>query len=781
MARDASDGRGATVPPKKRKSGGNDQGGKSRAEPRPKAGLAKAAATHESGSAMVRVEADRIRLPGGFSLDLPPLDPDLYINRELSWIDFNRRVLEEAAERSNPLLERLKFAAIFSDNFDGWFMIRLAGLKRKLATGMTDPGPDGRTPTAQFAAVRRAVQTLLDEHAALIRTELLPELRECGIALVPWADLSGRERDRLATAFENDIFPILTPQAIDRGRRFPHISNGSLNLMVELRSPAGARFARVKIPATLPRLVRVEGPGKAKRTGPETAAIRFIWLEDLVSAHLDRLFPGNEISASYPFHVVRDADIDPEEEEDDSTLDLLHQMRESLSLRTFGPVVRLMVDTTLPEDLRDWLVDQLHASDRDLYVVNGPLGTEDLMELMRLDRPDLKDPPYHPVAAINPASPDDPDDLDERPDIFAMLRERDVLLHHPYQGFGTVVDFLRAAAADPDVVAIKQTLYRIGRDSPLLPALIEARDDDTQVAVLVELRARFDEENNITWAETLERRGVHVAFGLAGLKTHCKATLVVRREQDGLRRYVHLGTGNYNASTARIYEDIGLLSSREDLGRDVSELFNALTGFAQRQHYAKLWVAPAHLRDRFLEAIAREVRNHRETGNGYLLFKMNQLVDQAIIRALYAASREGVTIDLIIRGICSLRPGVPGWSETIRVRSLVGRYLEHSRIYVFGGPGPDRRVYLGSADLMERNLDRRVEAVFPLEDPRSLTYLADEVLPAYLRDTFNARSLRPDGVWERVLPVQGEEPFDVQAWLARNAARSTPPVDVTTG
>ena len=759
------------MPSKKRKGDETGQGHKGRGDARPKAGRSKLASTDENGALTVRVEQDRVKLPGGFSLHLPPLDPDLYINRELSWIDFNRRVLEEAAERSNPLLERVKFAAIVSDNFDGWFMIRLAGLKRKLAAGLTDPGPDGRTPTAQFAAVRRSVQSLLDEHAALIRDDLLPSLREHGITIVSWSDLGHREHGRLTTAFEDEIFPILTPQAIDRGRRFPHISNGSLNLMVELRSSAGARFARVKIPATLPRLVRVEHRGKGKKSGPEPGMneARFMWLEDLVAAHLDRLFPGNEIVASYPFHVVRDADIDPEDE-DDSNLDLLHQMRESLSQRTFGPVVRLMVDTSLPEDVRDWLVDQLHASDRDLYVVDGPLGSEDLMELMSLDRPDLKDPPHLPVSAITLASPDDLDDIDERPDIFSILRERDVLLHHPYNGFGTVVDFLSAAAADPDVVAIKQTLYRIGRDSPLLPALIDARDDDTQVAVLVELRARFDEENNITWAETLERHGVHVAYGLAGLKTHCKATLVVRREPDGLRRYVHLGTGNYNASTARSYEDIGLLSARENLGRDVSELFNALTGFAQLQHYAKLWVAPGHLRDRFLEAIAREVRTHRETGQGYLLFKMNQLVDQAIIRALYAASREGVKIDLIVRGICALRPGVPGWSETIRVRSVVGRYLEHSRVYVFGAPGPERCVYLGSADLMERNLDRRVEAVFPLEDLALLGYLADEVMPAYLRDTVNTRLLRPDGTWVRCLPAEGDEPFDVQAWLTATAA-----------
>jgi polyphosphate kinase len=523
----------------------------------------------------------------------------------------------------------------------------------------------------------------------------------------------------------------------------------------------GERSARIKIPAVLPRLVDVPLDGDGST---------FVWLEDLISSELERLFPGNEILAAYPFHVTRDADIEPDEEDDDDGHDLMTIMRETLSQRTFGPVVRLMVDRSLPEDVRDWLVDQLHASDRDLYVVDGPLGAEDLFELARLDRPDLKDPPFTPALVVPTAS--DAMQTDDPPDIFAALRERDVLLHHPYQSFATVVDFIRAAANDRDVVAIKQTLYRIGKDSPLVPALIEARDDDTQVAVLLELRARFDEENNIGWAEQLERRGVHVAYGLAGLKTHCKATLVVRREPDGLRRYVHLGTGNYNATTARLYEDLGLLSARDDLGRDVSELFNAITGYARQERYQTLWVAPARLRERFLEAIAREVEAHRRTGQGYLCFKMNQLVDRTLIRALYAASRAGVRIDLIVRGICCLRPGVPGWSETIRVVSIVGRFLEHSRVYYFahGGAGADGTpggdaLYLGSADLMERNLDRRIEAVFPVEDPALKADLRDEVLPAYLRDTVNARELQPDGTWPRVRPAEGEAPFDVQAWL----------------
>jgi polyphosphate kinase len=435
-------------------------------------------------------------------------------------------------------------------------------------------------------------------------------------------------------------------------------------------------------------------------------------------------------------------------------------MRESIALRAFGPVVRFMTDRSMPDEVREWLCGQLHATEREQYVVDGPLAIEDLIQLMSLDRPDLKDPPFLPATLPEFSQLAGPEG--EGADIFSVLRERDVLVHHPYQSFSAVSDFVRAASTDSDVVAIKQTLYRIGKDSPLIPALIEARDDDTQVAVLVELKARFDEENNITWAEQLERHGVHVAYGLTGLKTHCKATLVVRREPTGLRRYVHLATGNYNASTARIYEDIGLLSARDDLGSDVSELFNALTGYAHQDHYQKLWVAPGQLRERFLEAIAREIRMHKEHGGGYLVFKANALVDRTIIRALYEASRAGVKIDLIIRGACCLRPGVPGHSETIRVISVVGRFLEHSRIYYFRNNG-DHQVMLGSADLMERNLDRRVEVIFPVEDPDLAASIRDGILPAYLRDTVNARELQPDGTYKRVLPEGDAPPFDVQS------------------
>ncbi|HEY7033405.1 MAG TPA: polyphosphate kinase 1 [Thermomicrobiales bacterium] len=692
--------------------------------------------------------------------------PELYINRELSWLAFNRRVLEEAADPVAPLLERAKFAAIVSSNLDEFFMIRVAGVKRKLAAGIGDPGADGRTPTALIAAIRTATQELLDEQAALLRKELLPALAAAGIEIVRHDQLTASEQSALAEEFERDIFPVLTPQAIDRARRFPHVSNQSLNLIVVLRSAAaGQRYARVKVPAVLPRLVRLRR-ADSDEAEAEGEPIRFTWLEELTAAHLGRLFPGNEIIAAYPFHVTRDSDIEVDDD-DDEAHDLLMTMRELLSERMFGSVVKLTVDRTMPADVRSWLVEQLHASERDLYVVDGPLAAEDLMELTRVDRPDLKDPPFvpsglGPLLGVSPL-------LAEMTtwgvgDIFGFLRERDVLVHHPYQAFGVFTDFLRAASTDPDVVAIKQTLYRIGRDSPLIPALIEARDDDTQVAVLVELKARFDEENNITWAQQLEQHGVHVAYGVAGLKTHCKATLVVRREPDGLRRYVHIATGNYNATTARIYEDIGLLTAREDIAGDVSELFNVLTGYSQQDRYRKLWVAPSHLRDHFLEEVAREVDAHRRTGDGYLVFKMNALVDRELIRALYAASQAGVRIDLIVRGICCLRPGVPDWSETIRVRSIVGRFLEHSRVYSFRHGGDDL-MYLGSADLMERNLDRRVEAMFPIEDPGLKARIRDLILPAYFRDNVNARELRPDGTYVAVRPGDGEEPFDVQRWL----------------
>jgi polyphosphate kinase len=703
--------------------------------------------------------------------DLTPLTPDLYINRELSWLEFNRRVLEEIAEESTPLLERVKFAAIFVSNIDEFFMIRVAGVKRKIAAGIVDPGLDGRSPRQLLAEIQRTSQQLFAEHSRLLMSELIPSLASEQIEIVPWKELSKQERSTVGEIFDREMYPVLTPQAVDRGRRFPHVSNDSLNLIVVLRSKTGTRFARVKIPATLPRLIPV-APKDLALTGTvlagsgdwiERGPVRYAWIEDVIAAHLDRLFPGSKVTASYPFHLLRDSDVEPDEDEDDPA-SMLEIMRETLAQRPFGTVVRLDVDASMPTAVLDWLLNQIHATRADTYVVNGRLCVDNLFEMMKLDRPDLKDPPWvqssvHPVGADVPIDPET-----GLPDLFSVLRERDILLHLPYQSFNIVVDFVRAAAADANVIAIKQTLYRLGKDSPLIPALTSARDDDTQVAVLVELKARFDEENNISWAQTLERSGVHVAYGLTGLKTHCKLTLVVRREEDGLRRYVHVSTGNYNANTAKIYEDIGILTSREDIASEVTQLFNVLTGFAPKVEYSTLWVAPTEMRTRVIQAIMAEVRLHKKHGNGHMILKMNSLVDRETIRALYTASQAGVRIDLIIRGICCLRPGVPGVSDTIRIISLVGRFLEHSRIYYFRNDG-EPKVYIGSADVMERNFDRRVEVIAPVDSPELIAHLRDVVLDAYFRDTHNARQMQSDGTYTPVTPRKGEEPFDAQLFF----------------
>ncbi len=690
--------------------------------------------------------------------NLPTLSAELFINRELSWLDFNARVLAEARDPLVPLLERAKFIAIYSSNLDEFFMIRVAGVLRKINAGISEPSVDGRSPTALYLAIRERTRRLQFELTSILLKELLPELQRNGIEITTFDAISDDERRSLGEYFQREVFPILTPQAIDHARRFPHISNDSISLIVLLRSAGADKLARVKLPRVLPRLVRVPEPA-------DPDVYRFVWLEDLIAAHLHELFPGHQAIEAYPFHLTRDSDIEIDDDED--AHDLLATMRELLSERTFGSVVRLMVDTRMPASVVNWLLDQLGATDRELYVTDGPLAAEDMIELLRIDRPDLKDPPFQPsTLGGNP-------ELGAWgvPDIFATIRKQDVMVHHPYQSFSIFTDFLKAASTDPDVVAIKQTLYRIGKDSPLIPALIEARDDDTQVAVLVELKARFDEENNISWAQQLEHYGVHVAYGIAGLKTHCKVTLVIRREADGLRRYVHLSTGNYNAGTARLYEDLGLFTSDADITSDVSELFNVLTGYSEQQRYRKIWVAPRLLRQHFLHAIEREILAHRAHGNGRLIFKMNSLVDRELIRALYVASREGVQIDLIVRGSCCLRPGVPGWSENIRVRSVIGRFLEHSRIYYFGNGGNDE-IYMGSADLMERNLDRRIEVVFPVEDGQLIAYLRDTILPLYLSDIEDSWTLGRDGTWSMLRTLGVESQHDVQAELMQLYARS---------
>jgi polyphosphate kinase len=699
---------------------------------------------------------------------LVALTPELYLNRELSWLQFNRRVLEEVSEESNPLLERVKFAAIFSSNIDEFFMIRVAGVKRKVTAGISDIAVDGRTPHQQLKEIHKVSQKLFSEQARLVTEELVPALAKSGITILPYTKLSRSEKVALAEVFEREMFPVLTPQAVDRGRRFPHVSNDSLNLIVVLRSGGNARFARVKIPALLPRLVPVPSSGTGT-TGTVLAnpdawggkeQLRFVWIEEVIAAHLDTLFPGSKVVASYPFHLLRDSDVEPDEDDDDQA-SMLEMMRETLAQRPFGTVVRLDIDTSMPAAVRDWLLNQVHGSKSDLYVVDGPLCLDNLFLLAGIDRPDLKDPPL----TQSPLIPGETSLAADPEAFFAMIRERDVLMHLPYQSFGAVADFVRAASIDPHVIAIKQTLYRLGKDSPLIPALTSARDDDTQVAVLVELKARFDEENNISWAETLEKAGVHVAYGLAGLKTHCKLTLVVRREPDGLRRYVHVSTGNYNANTAKVYEDIGIFTAREDIASDVSQLFNVLTGFAPRVDYSTIWTAPHEMRQKMIDAILEETRIHRKHGNGHLILKMNSLVDRETIRALYTASQAGVKIELIVRGICCLRPGVKGVSESIRVVSVVGRFLEHSRIFYFHHNG-EPRVYIGSADVMERNFDRRVEVITPVCSVELRRHLREVVLDSYLKDTVNARELRPDGSYVMVKSAKGEKPFDVHRFFA---------------
>ncbi|HLV97400.1 MAG TPA: polyphosphate kinase 1 [Ktedonobacterales bacterium] len=716
--------------------------------------------------------------------------PELYINRELSQLEFSRRVLEEAEDSRHPLLERVKFLAIFESTIDDFFVLRVSGLKEQQTSKVIDHPPDGLTPTAQLAAIRQRLIPMLAEQRQVLKEVLLPALAEAGVQILNYEQLDEAQRIAAAAYFHREVFPIVTPLAVDPGHPFPHISNLSLNLAVILRSPLGReRFARLKIPPTLPRFVPVPvAPKPSEATSPESDGfpassllpvaaegatppipssppeperVAFVWLEQVVAAHLESLFRGMEIVQAYPFRVLRDADIEIQEDEA-SDSDLLEEVQHGLRERRFGAPVQLCVDTSMPHQVCSLLLEHLELEEEDVLVFDGPLGLDNLMELLRLERPDLKDKPLAPRVAPELAAGRDP---------FIAIAQGDLLLHHPYDSFSSVAEFIQAAAHDPQVVAIKQTLYRVGKDSPVVKALLEAIEHGKQVAVLVELKARFDEENNIEWARTLEEAGVHVTYGLVGLKTHAKVALVVRRERDGLHRYVHLGTGNYNASTARTYEDFCLITADPDLGADASELFNALTGYSLQREYRKLLVAPLSLRREALARIDHVIQRHREGAAGRIIIKVNALVDPEMIRALYRASRAGVQVDLIVRGICCLRPGVPDVSERIRVISLVGRFLEHSRIFYFANGNGHRReeeLYLGSADLMPRNLDRRVEVLFPIEQPQLRAALRDKVLLQLLKDTVNARELQPDGSYRRRRPAEGHTPLDMQQWFATN-------------
>ncbi len=682
--------------------------------------------------------------------------PSLFLNRELSWLQFNLRVLEEAEDTRHPLLERVKFLAIFATNLDEFFMVRVSGLRRQIAGGAGEIPPDAMTPADQMLAICRELTVHLERHYACWKNELLPRLHEAGIHVLHINELDQRERESMRQYFSREIFPTLTPLAFDPTHPFPHISNLSFNLAVVVNDPdRGECFARVKLPDVFRRLVSVPGhhgnAPKNKELEGRQKSQRFVWLEEIVADNLDLLFPGLEIVASYPFRVTRDAEVTIK---DDEAPDLITAVEEQLELQDFSSAVRLELDATTPQHIAEILTKNLQLPSYLVYAGDDPIGMAGVMELTSLDRPDLKDAPFQPSI---PA-------FFSKGGILNAIRHEDLLLYHPFDSFMPVVDFIREAANDPTVLAIKQTLYRVNPRSPIVDALMEARVNGKQVAVLVELKARFDEENNIEWARKLEDEGVHVIYGVRGLKTHTKVCLVIRRDADGIRRYVHLGTGNYNVVTSRIYTDLSYFTCDPVIGTDVSDLFNALTGYSRKNAYARLLVAPTTLRREMIARIDREIHHHRERGGGHLSFKMNALVDKPCIQALYRASQAGVKIDLQVRGICCLRPGVPGVSETITVRSVVGRFLEHARIYYFHNAG-QHEVLLGSADLMPRNLDRRVELLFPVLHPQWQDTLVNDILAVGLRDTVQARQLLPDGRYERLHPLDGVQGVDSQEWL----------------
>ena len=662
-------------------------------------------------------------------------DQPRYLNRDLSWLEFNARVLSLAQDERIPLLERAKFLAIFSQNLDEFFQIRVAGLKDRAAAGVGATSPDDLSPEEQLGRIRHRVEELAALQDEVFLDQVAPALADNAIRLSDWESLDDDDREHLVEVFDDQIFPVLTPLAVDPGHPFPYISNLSLNLAVLVSDPHSEerRFARVKVPPVLPRFV-VMPDGE-----------RFVPLEQVIAAHLDRLFPGMVIESHHPFRVLRNADLTLEEDEAD---DLLAALEMELRRRRFGKAVRLEIAPTMSDDVRDVLVQELEVGPDDVYVLRSPLDLSGLWAVHELDRPELKDEPWPPVTQPRLAPSED-----GAVDLFSVLRDGDVLVHHPYDSFTTSVEaFIKQAAADPGVLAIKQTLYRTSGDSPIIKALIRAAERGKQVAALVELKARFDEQANIAWARALEEAGVHVVYGLLGLKTHSKTALVVRQEEDGIRRYCHVGTGNYNPKTARVYEDLGLLSADPDLGSDLTNMFNFLTGYSRRMSYRKLLMAPDSLRERILELIGEQAEAGEQ---GRVVMKMNSLVDKPVIDALYEASAAGVAIDLIVRGICCLNPGVPGVSENIRVRSIVGRYLEHSRIYAFGdGAHRPVRYFIGSADLMPRNFDLRVEAVIPVES-EELCGRLQEILDLALADDLHAWKLDPECRWSKVPTSEG--------------------------
>ncbi|MFG3557936.1 RNA degradosome polyphosphate kinase [Micromonospora sp. NPDC047557] len=663
----------------------------------------------------------------------PPLPEDRFLNRELSWLDFNARVLTLAEDQRTPLLERAKFLAIFASNLDEFYMVRIAGLKRRLSAGLPVRGGDRLPLRTQLELIAERTAELVARHAACFVDDVLPRLAEEGIRILRWGDLGDPERERLRTYFREHIFPVLTPLAVDPAHPFPYISGRSLNLAVAVRDPDGGSelFARVKVPNNVPRFVRVD------RDQP---GVRMLPVEDLISVHLGQLFSGMQVVECHLFRVTRNAEVEVDEDRDE---DLLQALERELARRRFGPPVRLEVAASISDHMLELLVRELDMDDQDVLRVPGLLDLSALWQVYgEADRPDLKDPPFVPATHPRLAEGEVPRS------VFSTLRDGDILVHHPYHSFATSVQrFIEQAAADPNVLAIKQTLYRTSGDSPIVDALVDAAAAGKQVVVLVEVKARFDEVANIGWARTLERAGCHVVYGLVGLKTHCKTALVVRQEGNQIRRYCHIGTGNYHPKTARLYEDFGMLTADPEIGADLTDLFNVLTGYSRQTAYRRLLVAPQGIRSGLIERIEREIAHVRLGMPGLVQFKVNSLVDEGVTDALYRASQAGVHVDLLIRGMCTLRPGVPGLSDNIRVRSILGRFLEHSRVFRFGNNG-EAEFWMGSADLMHRNLDRRVEALVQVSDPVARAEL-DYVLTAAMSPDVDAFELAGDGSWTR--------------------------------
>lgn len=683
------------------------------------------------------------------------------LNRDLCQLEFFRRVIEEATDKTTPVLEKLKFLSVFSSNLDEFFMVRVSGIKEMMPIEDIGPMPGELTPEEQLSVIRKRVLTLVEEQTRCLHDEVLPELESQGVIIARYESLSEDEKRSLSEYFKKNIFLVLTPQSVDPARPFPYISNLSLNIGLTVESNpedtlAGAplgnevRFVRIKVPPVVPRLIPIKD-----------GELKFALVEEVIEANIHNLFPSMHLSKGHLFRVTRDADV---EIRDDKAADLLALIKESLRERRFGLPVRLEVSSSMPSEMVEYLTNSLRIEKADVYEINGLLDVPDLMELYSLDLPELKDKPLKAVV---------PPTLRSQESLFDAIKKQDVLLHHPYSSFGTIVDFIDAAAQDPQVVAIKMCLYRTGKRSPIPQSLIQASERGKQVTAVVEIKARFDEEHNIEWAKRLAESGVHVVYGQVGLKTHSKVALVVRREQDGLQTYTHIATGNYNPTTSRLYTDLGLLTNDSMIGDDATDLFNFLTGFSVQKDFSRLMVAPLNLRRRMMQLIKRETEHALASRPAHIAAKVNRLTDLQIIEALYEASQAGVKIDLIVRGACMIRPGEPGLSQTIHVRSVVGRFLEHSRIFYFANAG-DEEVYIGSADWMSRNLDRRVEVVAPVLDPQLKKYLKDTVIAAYLRDNVKARVMNSDGSYECPPIDIGEESFNSQLFF--EGPNSSPPV-----